>query len=370
MTSVHRRDDTRIFEKMCISAASSGYNVELVTMDGGEIETARGVKINAIAGRPKNRFVRFVFSNWKVFCNLYRTDPGLIQFHDPELLPAAILLKYFKKRTLVIFDSHEDYKKQIIGKKYLWKPFRPFIATIVDLVERFAAKQLDAIVAATDEISAKYKSYKGVVLLARNYPLKAETKFFFEERNWEKNCSVAYLGSISVERGIITLLDAFDFIPEPVSISLIGEVNDISLRQEIEEHRNFPRIKFFKRLKRFEIKETLSTSFAGIVTFKPLPNHVGSAPNKIFEYMLAGLPIIASNFTKWEEFITNPDCGVLVDPQSPEDIAGAINSLFENKEHAKSLGDNGHEKVLDNYLWENEWYNLKTELERLADNRG
>ena len=59
-----------------------------------------------------------------------------------------------------------------------------------------------------------------------------------------------------------------------------------------------------------------------------------------------------------------------MDPQSPEEIAHAIKLLFKNKEHAKSLGDNGHKKVLDNYLWENEWNKLQTELELLADERG
>ena len=80
------------------------------------------------------------FSNLKLSWHLLGSDADVIQFHDPELLPAAILLKYLKKKTLVIFDSHEDYKKQIIGKNYLWKPFRPFIAAMVDLVERAAAK--------------------------------------------------------------------------------------------------------------------------------------------------------------------------------------------------------------------------------------
>ena len=101
-----------------------------------------------------------------------------------------------------------------------------------------------------------------------------------------------------------------------------------------------------------------SESLAGVVTFLALPNHVNAQPNKIFEYMAAGIPVIGSNFQLWKEIIENNDCGICVDPTKPKEIAKAIEFIQENPMKAKEMGKRGRKKVLDKYNWQPEGIKL------------
>jgi len=77
-------------------------------------------------------------------------------------------------------------------------------------------------------------------------------------------------------------------------------------------------------------------------------------PNKIFEYMAAALPIVASNFPLWKEIIEGNHCGICVNPLDPKEIARVIEYLIEHPEEAKKMGENGRKAVLEKYNWENE----------------
>ena len=77
-------------------------------------------------------------------------------------------------------------------------------------------------------------------------------------------------------------------------------------------------------------------------------------PVKMFEYMAAGLPVIASNFPLWESIINKYNCGICVNPYSAIEIKNAINEIIENPEKAKEMGDNGRKIAFDKYNWDNE----------------
>jgi glycosyltransferase involved in cell wall biosynthesis len=62
------------------------------------------------------------------------------------------------------------------------------------------------------------------------------------------------------------------------------------------------------------VRDVLAYSMAALVSFHPLPNHIDAQPNKIFEFMRAGIPVITSYFPPWREIIPGNDCGLLVDP--------------------------------------------------------
>jgi glycosyltransferase involved in cell wall biosynthesis len=90
---------------------------------------------------------------------------------------------------------------------------------------------------------------------------------------------------------------------------------------------------------------------AGLVTFLPLPNHIDAQPNKMFEYMSAGIPVIASDFPLWREIIQGDDCGLLLDPLNPAAIAHAIDYLVSHPEEAQRMGKNGRTAVETKYNW-------------------
>jgi glycosyltransferase involved in cell wall biosynthesis len=95
----------------------------------------------------------------------------------------------------------------------------------------------------------------------------------------------------------------------------------------------------------------LEHSMAGLVTLHPIINYRDALPVKMFEYMAAGIPVIASDIPLWRSIIESADCGICVDPFDPGAIAGAIDSLFENPERAWRMGENGRKAVVSKYNW-------------------
>jgi len=105
---------------------------------------------------------------------------------------------------------------------------------------------------------------------------------------------------------------------------------------------------------RDELRRILAEAALGIVTFLPAPNHIESQPNKLFEYMSAGLPVIASDFPLWRKIVEAANCGLLVDPRDPAAIARAIDWLLEHPTQAQEMGRRGQQAVAARYNWDHE----------------
>ena len=99
------------------------------------------------------------------------------------------------------------------------------------------------------------------------------------------------------------------------------------------------------------VRATMARSMAGMVLFHPEPNHIDAQPNKMFEYMSAGIPVIASNFPLWKEIVEGAECGICVDPLNLKEIAGAIQFIVEHPAEAKQMGKNGRRAVEERYNW-------------------
>ncbi|MBN4051292.1 glycosyltransferase, partial [bacterium AH-315-M05] len=121
-------------------------------------------------------------------------------------------------------------------------------------------------------------------------------------------------------------------------------------------------------LDREKVIETMKRAIVGIVVFLPLPNHVHAQPNKLFEYMSSGLPVIASNFPLWKEIVEKNNCGICVDPLNPQEIAKAISFLMDNHQTAKKMGENGIKRVKEEYNWDIEGKKLIDVYEKLLKN--
>ena len=113
-------------------------------------------------------------------------------------------------------------------------------------------------------------------------------------------------------------------------------------------------IEYVGRISRKEVNELYGNSRIGILLYQPAENHFKSQPIKLFEYMAAGLPVIASNFELWKEIIEKNDCGVCVDCTNPECVKKAIQGLINDTEKLKIMGDNGRRAVENKFNWKNE----------------
>jgi glycosyltransferase involved in cell wall biosynthesis len=83
----------------------------------------------------------------------------------------------------------------------------------------------------------------------------------------------------------------------------------------------------------------------------PVINYLDALPVKMFEYMAAGIPVIASDFPLWREIVLGNQCGLCVDPMDPASIAKAIDYLMLHFDEARQMGENGRRAVLARYNW-------------------
>ena len=81
-------------------------------------------------------------------------------------------------------------------------------------------------------------------------------------------------------------------------------------------------------------------------------NYRYSLPNKLFQYMAAGIPVVASDFRQVREVVEGSGCGVVVDTTRPEAIAWAIVRILGDPDQASAMGARGRAAVVDRYNWE------------------
>lgn len=346
LTSAHPRNDTRIFIKQCRTLAAHGYDVTLVVADDKGDEHLEGVTITDVGHLP-GRIKRIFSTTRRVRDKAISLDADIYQLHDPELLPVGLALKRRGKK--VIFDSHEDVARQLLSKPYLGRLSGKIISRTFSLIERYACSRFDGIIAATPFIRDNFLKINPRTVDVNNFPMVGELA---NATPWEsKQDEVCYVGGIGEIRGIRELVEAGQHLRSSARINLVGKFSEPMVEVAAKAHPGWGRVNEHGVLDRSGVRRVLERSLAGIVTFHRLPNHLDSHPTKMFEYMSAGIPVIASDFPLWRDIIEGNQCGMCVDPADPKAIAAAIDHLASHPNLAKSMGENGRRAVLEKYNW-------------------
>src|SRR5699024_10591578 len=187
----------------------------------------------------------------------------------------------------------------------------------------------------------RFKNINEKTEVINNYPILNE--LISDGNSSKKLNQVASVGGLSSIRGSKELAEASMLTNSTIKVA--GATNDLI---------NKNRLILLGQLDRNEVKELLSESLAGLITFLPEPNHVNAKPNKMFEYMSASLPIICSNFQEWEDLIIENKNGISVNPKKPKEIAEAIDYFIQNPNDAKMMEENGRIAIEKKYNWEKE----------------
>lgn len=346
LTSVHPRFDTRIFYKQCKSLAKEGYSVSLIVADNKGDEIINKVNIYDV-GASQGRLKRIFKVTKEIFKKAILIDAVIYHLHDPELIPVGLKLRRLGK--IVIFDSHEDVPLQIQSKPYLNASLRYLFGQIFSLYEIYACKKMSAIITATPHIRDKFLLINSNSIDINNFPMIDELNTV---SNWKKKQDyICYIGGIEVARGIKEMVLAFEFNETNVQLKLAGIFSQNSVRNEVKSYTGWQSVNELGYLDRSGVKEVLNKSIAGLVVLHPIINYIDALPVKMFEYMSAGIPVIASNFPLWIDIIEENNCGLCVNPLEPKSIAKAIDYLVNNPEKAQSMGKKGRELVLKKYNW-------------------
>ena len=354
LTSAHPAFDVRIFHKECKSLARAGYEVTLIAA-AKENGVHDGVALKALPVW-KNRLHRFMRGSIAVYKLALEVDADIYHFHDPELIPAALLLRLRGKK--VIYDIHEDLPRTISYKPYIPRSLNGLVSHVVERIEEWAGGRFSALVTATPAIGKRFSRVNENLAVLNNYPRMEEIQSSVGLAHMHREeASLLYVGMrITKARGAEEMVRAMGLLPMNLQarLKLVGNWGSPDLPSELSHIPGWDRVAFVGPLGRAEVASELQKACAGLVILHPEPNYVASQPVKLFEYMCSGIPVIVSDFPVCREIVSEARCGILVNPLDPAEIAGAMEFLLTHPEEAAEMGRRGFQAILERYNWAKE----------------
>lgn len=345
MTSAHNSDDIRIMRKQCVSLAKKPENQVFLVAKGDSYEY-KGVQIVGVGNFSGGRIKRILNVSKSVYRTALALDADIYEFHDPELMLYAKKLKKAGKK--VIFDSHENYKEQIMQKGYIPAFARKMVRWVYSIIEAHACKYIDA--ALYPEERSPYKGMVKECVTIFNTPMSDE---LVPEKDFsQKEDSVCCVGTLSEDRGIKVLVEAC--YKAGVKLVLGGRFSPPDFGERLQQEEAFSIVDYRGMCDRQQVKEIYEKSLIGadnILAVGQYP-YLQNLSTKTYEFMMMGLPFITSDFDYNIEIIDKYDCGIYVDPADIDAIAEKIRFLVDNRDIARQMGENGKKLVKEKFRWE------------------
>ena len=373
LTTVHPRDDIRIFRKECVSLSQAGYEVVQIVGDGQGDAQVQGVRILDLGPRPAGRLARMREQPAKALAAVRRCRPALVHLHDPELLPLSAKLAHVG--LTVVYDAHEDVPRQLLTKQWIPAWARRPLSAAFEVYENHRVRQLAAVVGATPHITQRFAPVARRSVNVSNFPFLDELApdaarsgrgastgddgaasphpdhgHDTKSTALPRENAVCYVGGIFLTRGAFSMVRALPLLPG-VRLLLCGRFEDAATEAALRAEPGWAQVDYLGVLGRAGVREVMARSRAGLVTLLPLPSYLDSLPIKMFEYMSASLPVIASDFPLWRDIVQRHACGLCVDPSDPAAIAQAIRQVLDDPAAAQAMGQAGREAVHAHYHW-------------------
>ncbi|VEI03103.1 sugar transferase, PEP-CTERM/EpsH1 system associated [Acidipropionibacterium jensenii] len=338
LSTVHNGHDNRVFNKEARALAAAGYDFHLVISaerDGDD----GGVPVVALH-RTGGRLRRIVVGQPEAWRVLRRLRPQLLQIHDPELIPMALLWGRLN-HCRVVYDAHEDLVGQVESKPYLNRLTRPMMKLAARLLVGLADRGADGIVAATETVAGGFSNIRTVVV--HNYPWLAN----FTAGPAPVPGRLVYAGDLSQERKLSFMIDLVRGLRETVPqahLVLAGRplrgcapIVAVAVAEGLVDYRGL--------VPPTEVPEVLASAQVGLVFLAPLPNYLRSLPTKLFEYMAAGVPFCASDFPAWRQMFAGFGAGRFADTESVATTARVLTEMLQNPAECARMGRSGREAV-------------------------
>jgi glycosyltransferase involved in cell wall biosynthesis len=354
---VHRPLDIRIFEKECVTLAAAGYDVHLIVA-GPPAPQIDGVRFHSIANDPDRPPARRQLGRLgrAARCAI-KLRPATYHLHDPHLIPLGLMLKLYG--ATVIYDVHEDYP-QHARSKLVAHPLRGRLKAIIwATLEGLARRAFDGFVCASPELAEKFPGTSTTVVhnfpVHRRFPDAGAAGPLRPYR--ERDNTLIYTGNIREIRGFWEMAQALETLPAELEcrLRMVGGFRSAELAEAARRLPAWSRMELIPWQRPSVVWRELLHARIGLVLLHPLPNHDDPMrSNKLFEYMAAGIPVIASALPRWRELVRELGCGIAVDPLDPVAIGAAIEHLLKHPEEAEAMGRRGKAAVWREFNWDRE----------------
>ncbi|VUT28001.1 MAG: putative glycosyl transferase [Candidatus Syntrophoarchaeum sp. GoM_oil] len=350
LTTVHDPFDSRVFHKEAKSLAKM-HEVTLIAPDEKKRDKeVDGIKIITIK-KPKSK-VFHPITMWRVFKAGFIQNCDVYHCHEPDSMIIGVFLKILKRKK-VIYDVHEHWPSEI---SYGWfkiknKTLDKVIQWISLKIELFFSKFVDCIIAVSDSVAERFKERAKDIYIIPNVPLPTIVNL---DNIGKDNEVVQMSGGLQsfhgVNENIVAISKVKNEYPD-IKLKIIGNVL-VDIDSMVKNYHLENNIIFTGYLPYKEMYKEISRGKIGFLTLKSdYYNIYIGLPNKLFDYMLCGLPVVASNFPEISKVIKEADCGILVDPTNVDEIADAVIYLIEHPEEAERMGENGRRVVVEKYNW-------------------
>ncbi len=367
LTSTHGPGDGRIFQKEAKSLAKEHEVTIIAPSEGSGSDVADGIRIVTIK-RPDSTALHPI-TLLRLFRACLAQDADVYHCHEPDALLIGVLMKFFKGKR-VVYDIHEHWPSEIpfdIGIRNGTLMQRA-LSALVSGVEMALARRAESTFAVSESVAARFRERGLEPTILSNYSI-ADLDIPYN-LNRDGRSLMFMAGNMQSFHGVGECIQAVSLVRErypDVSLTLVGNVRE-DLYECIHESDHNEFITSTGFLPYREMYERMNEGTAGLLIFQPTYYNISiGLPNKLFDYMLLGLPVIASDLPEIRNVVSKADCGILIDPASVSDIADAIAYLFENPEEARRMGANGRRAVLETYNWSGMEANLLQTYRNLDD---
>ena len=345
ITTVHPADDHRILHKECVSLRAAGYDVTLIAPRDDD-DVIHGVPIVALRTKARNRLERMAQRPRAAYRAAVALDADVYHFHDPEFLPYGVRLARRGKR--VVYDAHEDVPVQMRHKDWIPGPARAGAARAFARFEAACVSRIDGVVTPSVIALERLRRRQPRTILLANYPRLDE---IVPAARWSDRVRAAgYVGGITHVRGARELVEAMAYVDG--ELHLAGPFIPPALRPELERSPGWQHVRYAGRLARTEIAALLARIKVGVIPLHPIANYVDAYPVKLFEYLAAGLPIVATDVPRWRAVLEAHDCGVSVPFGATRQLGEAIAGLLDDDERARAMGERARKAAEEHYSWE------------------
>ena len=268
------------------------------------------------------------------------------------LLPNFIVAK-LKDKTLV-YDSHEMFCEgpELQGRK--------LVQSIWKKIEKSIVPRLDYVYTVSESIANNYnKRYKVNFKVIRNIPKLVKKRTEVKQFNFLNKKIILYQGVMNPGRGLEEVISAMQFIDSAVLVIIgFGKVEG-DLKNLVRERNLEDKVVFYGKVPLEDLFSYTIQADIGLVLEKPLGlSFTYSLPNKLFDYIHAGVPIIASPLVEIRRIMSEADIGVIIESYEPKYLANKINLMLENKESI-ALWKKNMLKLSKNLNWEIESIKIK-----------
>ena len=323
------KNDSRVLKEN-ISLQNAGYDVKVVALHDdklNEFDEVHGISIHRVKLRSKKwskniliSFIKYLEWIFRIVKKYRNTD--IMHCNDLNALPVGVISKLFNRKLKIVYDAHE-YETEV---NYL-VGFKQKLARVT---ERFLIKYADAVITVSDAIADEYVRLYNIpkpYLVLNTPPFKeVEKKDIFRETfSIDKVQTIfLYQGNLSRGRGVEVVLETFKRLDNKNSVIVFmgyGELKNLILEYQ-KEHDN---IYFHEAVNPNILLNYTSSADFGISMIEDIClSYRYCLPNKMFEYIMAGVPVIVSNLPEMKKLVEKYGVGVVAKENSQEALSEAI----------------------------------------------